>query len=106
MKHLQKITNCLQIFLLILAVVCLINACGTTSRITLTPEQQNVKILDGNQTTTLELMETHTPISTEKFTSEYAARVRAVILDADVAQLILHYTGGDIPYTYRFWKPK
>jgi hypothetical protein len=82
-------------------------SCATPAKITLTPEQQNIKILQGDQSTTLSLMNTHTAICTEQMESEYAARNRALSLHADVAQLILSYNDdGIVIHTFRFWKPK
>jgi hypothetical protein len=107
MKHFLKRPNSLQTAFLFLVVICFIGSCAPARKITLTPEQQNVRILDGDQSTTLELMNTHISLATEELISEYAARVRAVQLKADVAQLILYYYGGTgNPYTYRFWKRK
>jgi len=94
--------------ILFLLAISLIGACKTTAPIILTPEQKAVIILSGNQSTTLELMNTHTSVATEQVTSEYNARVRAVILNADVAQLIAQEThnGYITSLTYRFWKKK
>jgi hypothetical protein len=109
MKHFLRKLYSLQTALFFLVIICFISSCGTTSKITstLTPEQQNVRIMNGDQTTTLDLMNTHISVATEQLISEYAARVRAVQLKADVAQLIVYYYGGaGNPYTYRFWKRK
>jgi len=91
-----------------LAFVLTFNACKTQAKLTLTPEQQAVKLATGNQATTLELMDTHTSVGTALLTSEYQARVRAVELNAEVAQLISYesYNGYSSACTYRFWKKK
>jgi hypothetical protein len=104
MKLSSKMLNRLKIIFLALTVTCFFNSCATSSKITLTPEQQNVQILKGDQATTLALMNTHTPLATERVRSEYEARARAVFLNADVAQLILYSNYSSL--TYRFWKHK
>jgi hypothetical protein len=78
-------------------------SCTTLKPIKLTPEQLAVKIMQGNQETTLELIKTHSPITTKLVTSEYEARVTAVSLNADVAQFI--YRDQNYMMTFRFWKP-
>jgi hypothetical protein len=103
MKNSSKILNSLQAVFLILLIICLIDSCATTTKVTMTPEQQSIRVLNGDQATTLDLMNTHTPIITEKFPSEIAARTRAVALNANVAQLIVH---SNYSITYRFWKLK
>ena len=94
--------------ILFLLVICLIGACKTTAHLILIPEQKAVKIASGNQAITLELMNTHTSVATEQVKSEYYARVMAVILNADVAQLIAYETSNahTTSLTYRFWKKK
>jgi hypothetical protein len=87
---------------LFILMTCILGACETT-KIILTPEQQAVVIVNGNQSTTLDLMNTHVPITTEDFTSEYQARIRAIDLKADIAQLIVY---SNYSLTYRFWKKK
>jgi Na+-transporting NADH:ubiquinone oxidoreductase subunit NqrC len=99
----------LKTFILFLVVICFIGGCRVQApALTLTPEQQAVKIVSGNQATTLELMNTHISLTSEQVQSEYQARVRAVVLNADVAQLIIYEYSDAITstYTYRFWKKK
>lgn len=92
----------IKIVILFLFATCFFDACQTTKKV-LTPEQQAIVFVNGNQATTLDLMNTHTPVITEYFTSEYMARIRAVELHADVAQLIVY---SNYSMTYRFWKKK
>jgi len=93
------------VVLLIFAITLIIVSCKTNiPTISLTLEQESVKIVAGNQTSTLELTKTHSPIATEKVQSEYQARARAVLLGADTAQLI--FNDNYSTFTYRFWKLK
>jgi hypothetical protein len=96
----------IKIFYLLLLVSAIVCSCRTPEIITLTPDQQNVKIVDGNQATTLHLMYTHTPIKTETVYSEIQARDKAVSLQADCAQLIYVETNFVTRLTFRFWKRK
>ena len=54
----------------------------------------------------MELMNTHTSVAPKQVKLEYYARVRVVILNADVAQLIVYETsnGYTTSLTYRFLK--
>jgi hypothetical protein len=94
--------------IIILFMFCIFYSCKTSAPIALTPEQQAVKILDNSQKTTLELMETHISVAFEQVTSVNNARIKAVELHADVAQLISYesYNGFVGSITYRFWKKK
>jgi hypothetical protein len=87
-------------------VACLLG-CAARGAPRLTEEQNRVRIADGSQSTTLELVQGHAAIAMEEFSSESEARTRGVNLGADVAQLILTETGkkGKV-CTYRFWKKK
>ena len=103
----MKRIKLVSIFTLLL-VICFIGSCRTAAPIILTTEQQAIKIMNGDQATTLELMNTHTVITSEEVTSVYQARVKAVSLNADVAQLISYESnnGAVSSLTYRFWKKK
>jgi uncharacterized protein YcfL len=94
----------------LLIAVLLFFACGcrTVNPIILTPEQEAVMIMNGDQNTTLELYKTHHSLSVQTCTSEYQARDVAVRLNADVAQLIYFKSTNGIvtSRTYRFWRIK
>jgi len=66
-----------------------------------------VRIANSDQATTLELMKTHEEVKTEKHSSLNNARSRAVLLDADVAQVIFRETTNTSQsITIRFWRKK
>ena len=112
MKHfIRRPNNRHSVLVLILFALITYSCAGTktgANSVPLTLEELEIKFLEGNQETTLELMYTHVPVATDHVASVIEARKKAVILDADVAQLILYYSGGSRRHgsTYRFWKLK
>jgi len=71
----------------------------------LTAEQLRIEIVNGTQAKTLALSKTHTPVGSAVVSSQYDARIHAVKVSADVAQLIYSDESRN-EYTYRFWKKK
>lgn len=82
----------------------------TSSRISLPPlteQELAVQILGGSQEETLALNKTHSPLATEKAPNAYSIKKRALVLGADVAQIIQVYTTNySKTYTVRYWKSK
>lgn len=104
----MKSTRLVKLFVVIIFLGVFF-ACQTTQSLrALTPQELSVVFVEGNQTKTLELAKSHTPIATVSVSSEYQARIKAASLDADVAQLIAgsSYNGITSIRTYRFWKRK
>lgn len=112
MKHLIRIPNSMRSLIALLLFALITYSCSGTktgaNSVPMSLEESEVKILPGNQETTLDLMYTHVPIATDHVVSELEARKKAAILDADVAQLILSYSGSSRRpgLTFRFWKAK
>lgn len=97
-------------------------SCSQSDKIstTLSPTEERIGVVGSSQTVTLELMETHRPVTTRVVSSESDAIQLAESLGADVIQLILRSTSltentsslgfttqtTKTDITYRFWKRK